>query len=1320
MAKQNILVGASANDKAGDTLRNAFVKVNANFTELYTLTGGTSTALTELAQDYAAPLFNHASHTNITVTYDDANNKILLTGVASAVWPVANTAGANGPTRIAIGNSAGDIAQGNATVAVGSYAGNDTQGGAAVAIGTYAGTTTQRNDAIAIGYLTGNDVQGTGAVSIGRQAGQTNQGAYSIAIGKLAGQTNQAANTIILNALNAPLNGVSAQTNSFYVNPIRTDATPGNILFYNTTTKEITYGAAGSVSSLVNGAKTVSLGTDSILTLPAPLAQLINASQLATDTAKIYRATNSTDLAAIATAWDNWYSSELMFRELVYQDSVTNPNRPWANKPSWEAYPIITAYMPTGSQLPIPSNLPPTAKAAQDNYLAYKQLVSSIDIVNGNKTISFNNAGLLSLPGKLEFKDTANAKIILKTIDQFGYVVEDPTQDKTWTFNANGSLTFPNNTTQTTAWTGSVSSLVNGANTVSLDNGGLDLTFTSGEKIKTIFGGGIELYRSGDNTIGIYTSGAEIKTFATGGAKHTWTFGTNGTTTFPSNSIKNSLDNSTAITTQRTLTANNSYTNVTDFSTDVDLGGGLGVIAGWYQRNASQIEFALFGDFTFQLYLTGLALGRTVIVTYNTASGTATLTGTVTQAFTQQGQSDPNNPSWGRVSGRIDATLPVGQLGIASINFPVYSTSTNNWTFGANGNTTFPTGLVLGAPRGSGTVNFTSAIDKEFQIETGTASYSKLWRFETNGNTTLPTGLTFRKNGTPYSTITADLDKVLQIETQTSGGVKQWSLGTNGGLTLPSGGVISEGGGLTGAIKLTPAGGANAYQALLIYPTAGGDGDHVHLTAGGGTTELYLGNDNHYVKLVNGGNVEVRAYQPTSPYATAVWGFGTDGAVSATKPLIINVPNGVPSSVGAIGATTGSWELNPRSNLATTGGSGSGLTVNVTETGGYASAIAIATAGTGYLDGELITVTSGSSSASFIIAVTGNRSWTFGTDGKLTAPGNLQVNGGKIILNTGGNAYVESVDYGVNSANSAVNIFGGPYQKIKLRAGFGTEATWQFGTDGSFKLPNNSELRPSTAAYDSALASWEYIRTDQIQYAITNSLATSAGWPMVDWHPTGLTAQGYIDFLLNAWTVQNTLGGTLIVYPAMSNSFYQQMRTILINIRDNYSLTSSGVSISSGYAKSWNFNEDGKLTFPDGTSQNGAGVQSIHGSLTTANAGGYTVTRNGLTVSIVWDNTSGVAGIIKIAFDSNTMVTERTVTLRTSSQVNSSYIGTNTALTANQVYTIATLTNLGDFSTTHIITGSYNIYRITAVLQQADAPGGNPVAAGYATIEQLR
>ena len=108
-------------------------------------------------------------------------------------------------------------------------------------------------------------------------------------------------------------------------------------------------------------------------------------------------------------------------------------------------------------------------------------------------------------------------------------------------------------------------------------------------------------------------------------------------------------------------------------------------------------------------------------------------------------------------------------------------------------------------------------------------------------------------------------------------GANTASLGSDGVLTLPEGGVISEGEGFTGSIKLTPAGGANAYQALLIYPTAGGDGDHIHLTAGiGGTTELYLGNDLHYVKLASDGNVRIQADNGVDG---AAWTFGTDGSL---------------------------------------------------------------------------------------------------------------------------------------------------------------------------------------------------------------------------------------------------------------------------------------------------------------------------------------------------------------------------------------------------------------------------------------------------------
>jgi hypothetical protein len=87
-------------------------------------------------------------------------------------------------------------------------------------------------------------------------------------------------------------------------------------------------------------------------------------------------------------------------------------------------------------------------------------------------------------------------------------------------------------------------------------------------------------------------------------------------------------------------------------------------------------------------------------------------------------------------------------------------------------------------------------------------------------------------------------------------------------------------------------------------------------------------------------------------------------------------PNGVPSGVTLVTASTGNWESNPVTDLATTAGTGTGLRVNVSHTGGYASTITIATAGSGYTNGETIVVDSGTSSAQFTISVNSPVVWT--------------------------------------------------------------------------------------------------------------------------------------------------------------------------------------------------------------------------------------------------------------------------------------------------------------------------------------------------------
>jgi hypothetical protein len=128
---------------------------------------------------------------------------------------------------------------------------------------------------------------------------------------------------------------------------------------------------------------------------------------------------------------------------------------------------------------------------------------------------------------------------------------------------------------------------------------------------------------------------------------------------------------------------------------------------------------------------------------------------------------------------------------------------------------------------------------------------------------------------------------------------------------------------------------------------------------------------------------------------TTTWTFGTDGNltlpgnIQASDDLSITVPSGIPSDVFNINSE-GGWgsHTNP---LATTGGTGTGLTVNASSSqeNGYIDTVTIAEAGSGYTDGDAITITNASNlTASFTINVEAP-SWEFGSNGDLTLPGNI-------------------------------------------------------------------------------------------------------------------------------------------------------------------------------------------------------------------------------------------------------------------------------------------------------------------------------------------
>ena len=196
---------------------------------------------------------------------------------------------------IAIGNEAGNVNQAAYSVALGAHAGRYNQGTYATALGQAAGLQSQGQGAVAIGAA-GYESQGAYAVAIGSGAGDTMQGNNAIAIGYQAGGDHQTANSIILNASGAPLETLGVA--GLFINPVRNNLTSNaNIVFFNTSTKELTY---ANTISLAGNANVGNLGTNRVIaTGNISGTQLI--SNIATGTAPLV-VTSTTQVANLNVA----------------------------------------------------------------------------------------------------------------------------------------------------------------------------------------------------------------------------------------------------------------------------------------------------------------------------------------------------------------------------------------------------------------------------------------------------------------------------------------------------------------------------------------------------------------------------------------------------------------------------------------------------------------------------------------------------------------------------------------------------------------------------------------------------------------------------------------------------------------------------------------------------------------------------------------------------------------------------------------------------------------------------------------------------------
>ena len=288
---------------------------------------------------------------------------------------------------------------------------------------------------------------------------------------------------------------------------------------------------------------------------------------------------------------------------------------------------------------------------------------------------------------------------------------------------------------------------------------------------------------------------------------------------------------------------------------------------------------------------------------------------------------------------------PDTDIDVASITFPDASVQTTAWTgdsgsswqltsstsvvsLDSNGDLTLPGGQQIGGSDSTRGIALTT--------DRGTILFGNVPEVGPTGSShfhimkdSSSTDLFF---GDDYNYV--KLPTAQGVEVGANGSV--WTFGTDGLLELPNGGTISAG---MGAIRLEPANASSSTQALLIYPTVQ-DGNHIHLTAGGGETDLYLGSDIQYVKVDHSGAIVVG----TVGANTSTWTFGTDG--NLTLPLDSSI-----QTIGDLGTARLRW-------LPTGGGPSTSTSVYVSSTG-----VSIETDAPG-----------------------NENTWVFGTDGGLTFP----------------------------------------------------------------------------------------------------------------------------------------------------------------------------------------------------------------------------------------------------------------------------------------------------------------------------------------------
>jgi hypothetical protein len=833
----------------------------------------------------------------------------------------------------------------------------------AIAIGQDIGGS-HRANVVAIGNFDVGFNSLPGGVYIGYAAGYNNaeqpQGLHAIAIGSKAAYTFATNNSITLNATG---NDLTPDESGLFIKPIRAEEYDDVALYYNPTSGEVTYANNAGVSALVTVGNTAS-GTEGALWY------------------------NTEDGRTYVYALDTWIDAS---------PAVVPGN--------------MVGYGQDGN---ITLN-----EDARINYANGVSILSGIDS-------SYGDAEVAEFLGAF----TGNiAKIGANPLSIAAASVRLTSDNETWTFAPDGVIALPNGMT-------------------------IESYGTLGVNASIEIGGDDTRIRIDNNGA---PPGFSITANATGGmASRTWLFGPDGNISFPDGSTQTTAYTGGGGGSGNAL-VNGGYTVALEANGVLTLGGTATI--------SNNGEFRLWADNDITVYRNGLdgygvKLGNIEVFTDNALR---TLT---------------NSNGFEIKTGNLILSGDIGQPNRGFSNQPgtdLYITAGH--TQGCSvpgGDTIISSGLGYnGVAHNGGNVT----------LRTGDY-YSKQWNFDYAGTLTVPGDIEF----TSSTAIIRNVDVITVMDSVQSpvyrfvNGGKITGIGNNLNIQTTTG---VPGGPVT---KISDNQGWGEGQVGTNLPTTGGTGTGLTVdVVDSGSAYAGISINTPGSGYTNGDVLTVTNGGMSDTFSISVpvsdWQFGNTGITiipstltTAQGNITIQVPSGIPVGV-ANWAGGGGWNQAFYSNIATTGGTGTGLTVDVAAGGGgyiNIGTISINNPGSGYTDGDVITIDNENNIPGSFTVVVEPKNWIFSADGATTFPSNLTIgsnplNPGTVISQanalisiaaTGSNAatYIGWSEFEYEPGNIALVAFNDTTGAVAIQTGAttGPEAfiEWVFDADGSTTFPD--------------------------------------------------------------------------------------------------------------------------------------------------------------------------------------------------------------------------------------------------------------------------